>query len=409
MNRKPKLVVIGNGMAGMRSVDELIQIAADEYDITVFGAEPHGNYNRIMLTPVLYGAKRIDEIMIHDFEWYKTHNITLHCGADKTVIDVDRQKRQVISKDGTIAEYDRLLIATGSSPLMLDIPGKDVEGVMGFRDIADVEKMIATAETRQHAVILGGGLLGLEAANGLLQRGMQVTVINRADHLLNRQLDQHAAAFLQNQLEQKGIAFRLGTSVKHILSHNGHINQVVLNDESRLPADILVMATGIKPNMGLAQKIGLDCAQGIIVEDSMQTSDPDIFAVGECVQHRGELFGLVAPVYEQAKVCANRLANRDGAAFKTLSSATMLKVAGIDLFSVGRFQADTATEQIVFVDPELSVYKKIVIKNGVINGMVMYGDTSDSAWYLNLVKEQTDISPIRDKIMFGQAALAEAA
>lgn len=409
MNKKPKLVVIGNGMAGMRSVDELIQTAPDSYDITVFGAEPHGNYNRIMLTPVLYGEKRIPDIMIHDFDWYQRHRIRLFCGADKTVIDVDRQKRQVISKDGTAADYDRLLIATGSTPLMLDIPGNDVEGVMGFRDIADVEKMIATAQTKRHAVILGGGLLGLEAANGLLQRGMQVTVINRADHLLNRQLDQHAAAFLQKQLAQKGIAFRLGTSIKHILSADGHITQVVLNDDSRLEADLLVMATGIKPNIGLAQNIGLDCAQGIIVEDDMQTSDPNIFAVGECVQHRGELFGLVAPVYEQAKVCANRLANKGGAAFMTLSPATMLKVAGIDLFSVGRFQGDAGTEQIVFIDPELCIYKKIVVKNSTINGMVMYGDTTGSAWYLNLIKKQTDISAIRDRIMFGPDDLAAAA
>lgn len=409
MNNKPKLVVIGNGMAGMRSVDELLQSAPDMYDITVFGAEPYGNYNRIMLTPVLYGEKRVPDIMIHDYDWYQKHHIRLFCGADKTVIDVDRQTRQVISKDGTTADYDRLLIATGSTPLMLDIPGKDVDGVMGFRDVADVERMIAAAQTKRHAVVLGGGLLGLEAANGLLQRGMAVTVINRADHLLNRQLDQHAAAFLQKQLAKKGIAFRLGTSIKHILSADGHITQVALNDDSRLPADLLIMATGIKPNIALAQNIGLDCAQGIIVEDDMQTSDPNIFAVGECVQHRGELFGLVAPVYEQARVCANRLADQGSAVFKTLSSATMLKVAGIDLFSAGRFQSDAGTEQIVFIDSALCVYKKIVVKNDTISGMVMYGDTTGSAWYLNLIKEQTDISPIRDRIMFGPDDLAAAA
>lgn len=405
---KPKLVIIGNGMAGMRTVEELIQLDPDLYDITVFGAEPHGNYNRIMLTPVLFGAKSIDEIMIHDFAWYRKNNITLHCGPDKTVIDVDRTARIVKAKDGTEARYDKLLIATGSLPLMLPILGKDVEGVMGFRDIADVEAMIEKAQTKQHAVVLGGGLLGLEAANGLLKRGMHVTVINRARHLLNRQLDQQAGAFLKKQLEQGGISFRVGATIKQILSADGHITQVLLDDGSLLPADILIMATGIKPNIALAEKIGLTCERGILVQDTMQTSDPAVFSVGECVQHRGELFGLVAPVYEQAKVCASHLAHKKDVLYKTLSSATMLKVSGIDLFSVGEYEGDDSTEQITLIDPALSVYKKIVLKNNKITGMVMYGDTTDSAWYLNLIKDQTDISAIRDRLIFGQPAVSQA-
>ena len=403
---KQKLVVIGNGMAGMRTVDELLQLAPDQYEITVFGAEPHGNYNRIMLTPVLFGAKSIDDIMIHDFAWYRRNRITLHCGTEKAVVAVDRAKRQVIARDGTTADYDKLLIATGSLPLMLDIPGRETEGVMGFRDIADVQTMIEKAQTKQHAVILGGGLLGLEAANGLMQRGMQVTVVNRAGHLLNRQLDKQAAGFLRRQLEDKGIEFRLGVTISEVVSREQHISKVRLSDNSLLPADILVMATGIQPNIALGQAMDLDCERGIIVDDNLQTSDPRIYSVGECVQHRGEVFGLVAPVYEQAKVCAQQLAGRTSAEYRTLLSATMLKVTGIDLFSVGDFEGDSTCQQQVLVDHAQGVYRKIVLKDNVIAGMIMYGDTSDSAWYLNLVKNRTNVAAIRDRLIFHPVELA---
>ncbi|MBD9362590.1 NAD(P)/FAD-dependent oxidoreductase [Methylomonas fluvii] len=406
---KLKLVVIGNGMAGMRTVDELIQTAPGRYDITVFGAEPHGNYNRIMLTPVLFGAKSVADIMIHDFDWYLKNRVTLYCGPDKAVVDVDRERRCVIAHDGTCAFYDKLLIATGSLPLMLDIPGRDVEGVLGFRDIADVETMIKKAASKRHAVILGGGLLGLEAANGLLQRGMQVSVINRAGHLLNRQLDAKAAAFLQRQLADKGIQFHLGATIQRIDNQDGHISAVTLSNGSILPADMLIMSTGIKPNISLAKRIGLECQHGIVVDDRMRSSDPAIFSVGECVQHRGELFGLVAPVYEQAKVCAQQLAGQADSQFKTLSSATMLKVTGIDLFSVGDFEGDSECQILQLIDHGLGIYKKIVLRGDIVVGVILYGDTSDSAWYLNLVKESTPIAAIRDRLMFGRTPLARAA
>lgn len=403
------LVVVGNGMAGMRAVEEIIKIAPEHYDITVFGAEPHGNYNRIMLTPVLFGAKTVDEIMIHDFNWYKKNNITLHCGEEKSVVDIDRDNHVVIAKDGTKANYDKLIMATGSLPFMLPIPGKDVEGVMGFRDIADVEQMIAKSKTHQHAVILGGGLLGLEAANGLQKRGMTVSVVNRAGHLLNKQLDKVAGGFLKNQLEVNGLSFHLNNTITQIHSQNNHIKEVVLTDGTIIPTDILVMSTGIKPNISLAQNIGLSCEKGILVDDHMQTSDPAIFSIGECIQHRGELFGLVAPVYDQAKVCANFLTDQNPAGYQSISPATMLKVTGIDLFSVGNFEGDETTESITFTDPILSVYKKIVIKNQRIIGMLMYGDTTDNAWFLNLLKNQTDISSIREQLIFGKTEFPEAA
>lgn len=406
---KEKLVVIGNGMAGMRTVEELLQGAPNEYDITVFGAEPYGNYNRIMLTPVLYGAKSIDEIMIHDLDWYHKNGITLHCGADKMVVDVDRKERVVIAKDGSRVEYDRLLIATGSKPFIIPIPGKDTEGVMGFRDIADVKTMIAAAKVKKHAVVLGGGLLGLEAGNGLMQLGMEVTIVNLADRLLNLQLDEVAGNLLKKELEQKGLSFRLGTTIKEIISENGHISRVIFADGSELPADILIMAAGVRPNIQLAEKVGLYCEKGIVVNDTMQTFDPRIYAVGECIQHRGDLFGLVAPVYDQAKVCANHLAGHGIAGYKKLAAATKLKVTGVDLFSAGNFLGDETTEVILFQDYRLGVYKKLVVKDNRILGIVMYGDTADSAWYLNLMMKEHDISSIREHLIFGQTPLPEAA
>ena len=406
---KEKLVVIGNGMAGMRTVEELLKSAPDEYDITVFGSEPYGNYNRIMLTPVLYGAKNIDDIMIHDLQWYADRQIRLHCGAGKHVMEVDRKQRYICTQDGTRVDYDRLLIATGSSPYMIPIPGKDLEGVMGFRDIADVEQMITKAETRTHAVILGGGLLGLEAANGLMLRGMDVTVINSSAHLLKRQLDQTAGALLRAELEQRGLSFRMDTTVIEAVGEAGHITEVILKDGRKLPADILIMATGVRPNKQLAESIGLYCERGIVVNDTMQTYDPRIYAVGECIQHRQQLFGLVAPVYEQARVCANQLAQHGGAGYVSLIAATMLKVTGVDLFSVGNFLGDETTESIVFQDHGLGAYKKLVIQNNKLVGIVMYGDVSGNAWYLGLLKDETDISPIRQQLIFGQVELPEAA
>ena len=405
---KEKLVVIGNGMAGMRTVEELIQSAPTEYEITIFGAEPYGNYNRIMLTPVLYGAKNIDDIMIHDLNWYKENQVTLHCGAGKNVIDVDREQRVVISEDGMRVKYDRLLIATGSSPFMVPIPGYKTEGVMGFRDIADVEAMIEKAKTKQHAIILGGGLLGLEAASGLMKRGMDVTVVNRGEYLLSQQLDEVAANILKVELEQTGLSFRMGVTIKEIISTKDHISRVIFSDNSELPADILIMATGVRPNKQLAEKMGLHCEKGIVVNSFMQTFDPRIYSVGECVQHRGELFGLVAPVYEQAKVCANHLAGHGVAGFKTLIAATILKVTDINLFSMGNFRGDDTTESITLQDFALNIYRKIVVRDNKIVGVVLYGDTTDSGWYMELFKKESDISEFREQLIFGKPQEPEA-
>ena len=406
---KEKLVVIGNGMAGMRCVEELLRAAAEKFEITVFGAEPYGNYNRIMLTPVLYGAKSIDDIMIHNFDWYRSNNINLLCGGDNAVTAIDTENRFVTTRDGSRTDYDRLLIATGSRSHVLPLPGGQVQGVIGFRDIADVEYMIDKSQTHRNAVVLGGGLLGLEAANGLLQRGMEVTVVNRADHILNKQLDKTASGMLQTELEEKGIRFRLGLSIKSVLNDGTHITGVVLDDNGVMPADILVMATGIVPNIDLAKAAGLDCERGIIVRDTMQTDRDEVYAVGECIQFRGELFGLVAPVYEQARVCAQNLAGQGNFVYRSITPATMLKVSGIDLFSLGDYSGDKETETLTLIDHARRIYRKIVLRRNIIVGMLMYGDTSDSGWYQQLFRDETDISPIRNELIFGRTTLPEVA
>ncbi len=400
---KQKLVVIGNGMAGIRTVEELLAAAPDEYQITVFGAEPYGNYNRIMLSSVLSGEKNIEDIVINDRQWYKEHNIVLHAGAEKAVTEINRNHKTVIAKDGTRADYDKLLIATGSKPVIPDIPGNQLEGVISFRDILDVSTMLEYSRNHKKAVVLGGGLLGLEAANGLALRGMHVTVIHSKPVLLNRQMDKQAGTMLQQELETRGLVFKMPARTEALVSDDkGHIKAVRLADGTELACDLFITAIGVRPNMALAQNAKLYCERGIMVNDNLQSYDPSIYAVGECIQHRGETFGLVAPLFEQAKVCANHLSGHGMADYKTLPTSTKLKVTGINLFSVGNFLGDNSCETIHFSDLALGIYKKLVIKQNKLIGTLLYGDTRDGSWYQQLLETQQDISAIRSELIFGQ-------
>ncbi|MFZ2405770.1 MAG: FAD-dependent oxidoreductase [Methylobacter sp.] len=401
---KQRLVVIGNGMAGMRTVEELLSAAPEKYDITVFGTEPYGNYNRIMLSSVLCGEKTIEDIVINNRQWYIDNGITLHAGEGKTVVYIDRIKRDVYAQDGTVASYDRLLIATGSKAVIPQVPGNDLAGVISFRDIFDVNKMLSYSRSHKKAVVLGGGLLGLEAANGLVSRGMDVTVIHNHEILLNRQMDRPAAKMLQTELEQRGLKFKMAAKLKQLLGdENGHITAVSLADESQLECDLFITAIGVRPNMALAQEAGIYCERGIVVNDTLQSYDPSIYAVGECIQHRGDTFGLVAPLFEQAKVCANHLSGHGAAEYVTLPTATKLKVTGINLFSVGDFQGDERSESICFTDPAVGIYKKLVVKANKLVGAVLYGDTADGSWYQQLLEQGEDIAEIRDALIFGKA------
>ena len=404
---KMKLVLVGNGMAGVRTLEELLKVAPDLYDITVFGAEPHPNYNRILLSPVLAGEMTINDIVLNDLSWYETNGIRLH--LNKKVVKIDRTARKVVADDGTEEPYDRLLLATGSHPFMLPIPGKDLPGVIAYRDIKDTDEMIDAASRHKHAVVIGGGLLGLEAANGLALRGMDVTVVHVMPWLMERQLDRTAAEMLQKSLAAKGLKFKLEKQTEALVrGESGRVCAVRFKDGEEILADLVVMAVGIRPNTELAESAWLQCNRGILVNDTMQTYDPRVYAVGECVSHRGIAYGLVAPLFEQAKVCANHLAQFGFGRYQGSVTSTKLKVTGIDLFSAGDFTGGEGTEEIVLHDAAGHVYKKLVIKDDRIVGGVMYGDTADGSWYFQMLREGRNIADIRDHLMFGQATLGNA-
>lgn len=400
-----KLVLVGNGMAGVRTLEELLKLEPERYDVTVFGEEPHPNYNRIMLSPVLAGEKRFEEIVLNDRSWYAENNIALHTGAP--VVAIDRARRLVKASDGTEARYDRLLLATGSQPVILPLPGHDLPGVVGFRSIADVEVMLAAAHAYRHAVVIGGGLLGLEAANGLAARGMQVTVVHLSSVLMDRQLDDVAATLLQESLEARGLSVVTGAETA-ALEGKTRVEAVRLKNGRVFPADLVVMAVGIRARVSLAKEAGIHCERGIVVNDTMQTFDPRIYAVGECVQHKGQTYGLVGPLFEQAKVCANHLATLGYGRYTGSTTATRLKVTGIELFSAGDFRGGAGTQAIVLKDGGRGVYKKLILKDDRIQGAVLYGDTVDGAWYYELMREGSDVSGHRDQLMFGRAHMGDA-
>jgi nitrite reductase (NADH) large subunit len=410
--RRSRLVLVGNGMAGVRTLEELLKIAPDLYDITVFGAEPHPNYNRILLSPVLAGEQTIDQIVLNPLSWYADHGVTLHIG--KKVVAIDRTRRIVSADDGqggTIsAEYDRLLLATGSNPLILPVPGSDLEGVVAYRDLADTQAMIDAAAKYRHAVVIGGGLLGLEAANGLMLRGMQVTVVHLMPWLMERQLDDTAGKLLQRSLEARGLKFLIGAQTEALVAGgSGRVTSVRFKDGSEIPADLVVMAAGIRPNTALAEKIGLHCNRGIVVNDTMQTTtDPRVYAVGECAAHRGIAYGLVAPLFEQGRVCATHLAQFGIGRYTGSQTSTKLKVTGIDLFSAGNFTGGKDCEEIVLSDPHAGVYKKLVVKGDKLIGACLYGDTVDGSWYFKLLRDGRSINDIRDKLMFGESNIGDA-
>jgi nitrite reductase (NADH) large subunit len=403
---KPKLVMVGNGMAGVRTLEELLRLDPDLYDITVFGAEPWPNYNRIMLSPVLTGEQTVRDILLNDEQWYADRGIRLL--LNRTVTSIDRVHRQVLAQDGTVVPYDKLLLATGSNPVILPIPGKGLQGVISFRDIEDVNRMIEAAATHKRAVVIGGGLLGLEAANGLAARGMSVSVVHLADTLLERQLDATAGALLRQTLEARGLTFLMPRQTTAILGDAaGHVRAVRFSDDQEVEADLVVMAVGIRPNTALAEQAGLYVNRGVVVSDTMQTYDPRIYAVGECVSHRGIAYGLVAPLFEQAKVAANHLALHGIGRYEGSVTSTKLKVTGIDVFSAGDFIGGPGTEAITLADPWGGIYKKLMVQNDKLVGACLYGDTADSAWYFRLIREGKSIAQLRDQLMLGEPVLGD--
>jgi nitrite reductase (NADH) large subunit len=403
---RPRLVVIGNGMAGMRTVEELLKLDRDMYDITVFGAEPHGNYNRILLSPVLAGEKTVEDIMLHRREWYAANGIVLHAGD--SVVRIDRKRRLVHAASGLALPYDRLLIATGSRPFIVPVPGHSLPGVIGFRDLHDVDAMLAAARAGGRAVVIGGGLLGLEAANGLLRQGMEVTVVHVTGSLMNQQLDAPAAELLRASLERRGLRILLKRQTAAI-EGNERVQSVRFADGEAVAADLVVMAAGVRPNIELAKSAGLHAERAIVVDDTLQTYDPRIYAVGECVQHRSATFGLVAPIWDQARVCAAHLAGAGHRRYVQQATATKLKVTGVDLYSAGDIVGGEGSEDLVLRDRRGGVYKRLVVSGRRLTGAVLYGDVADGPWYFGLIQDRTDISSIRNQLLFGEAQALAAA
>ena len=401
MREKKKLVVVGNGMAPGRMLEHLFETHADLYDVTIFNAEPRVNYNRLMLSPVLSGEKTYQDIITHDDDWYARHGVTLHKAC--RIAAIDPSAKTIRAENGLRVSYDKLVIATGSNPFIVPIPGHDLEGVLTYRDLDDVERMVDVAKAKGRAVVIGGGLLGLEAAAGLRMQGMDVTVLHLMDTLMERQLDPAAGYLLKKAFTDLGIDVITKANTKEILGADGRVVGVQLEDGTRISACMVVMAVGIRPSSTLARDTGLAVNRGIVVADTMMTSDPDIFALGECAEHRGMCYGLVAPLYEMAKVIARQLTGDTAATYEGSVTATKLKVTGIDLYSAGDFAEGDDREEVVLRDASAGIYKRLVLKHNRIIGAVMYGDTADGPWFFDMLKKGTDVSAMRDTLIFGQA------
>jgi nitrite reductase (NADH) large subunit len=399
---KRKLVVVGAGMASGRVLEHLLKATPDAYDVTLFGAEPRGNYNRMMLSPVLAGEAKYEEIVTHTAAWYAERNVG--CRFGETVTKIDRVAKTVHTRNGE-TPYDKLVISTGSAPFIIPVAGKELQGVLSFRDLDDVNAMLTVARRPgMNAVVLGGGLLGIEAAAGLKTRGMSVTVLHLMGHLMERQLDPGAGRLLQKELEGCGIEVHCRAQTTAILGHK-RAEAVLLDDGTVYPADLVVMAAGIRPETRIATDAGLHVERGIVVDNQMRTSDPDVLAIGECVEHEGICYGLVDPIYAMAAVAAQTLAD-EKASFRPVELGTHLKVSGVNVFSAGDFLGAPGTESVTLNDSGIDIYKKLVFANGCLVGAVLFGDTADGLWYLDLIQSGTSIEAVRDDLVFGRV-LAE--
>ncbi|OWA34547.1 nitrite reductase large subunit [Saccharibacillus sp. O16] len=385
---KEKLVVIGNGMAGINTLEQILKLT-DRFEITVFGSEPYPNYNRIMLSYVLEGSKTLDDIVINDWNWYKENGITLH--TSQTVTRIDTDAKTVITESGMTAAYDKLLIATGSNSLMLPIPGSDREGVVGFRDIADCNQMLEAAKAYKTAAVIGGGLLGLEAAKGLVGLGMDVTVVHLMNDLMERQLDSQASAMLKAELERQGIKFAMGKSTAEMQGDH-RVRKLVFTDGEELDAEFVVMAVGIRPNKQIGDASGIATNRGILVDDFLRTSAPDVYAVGECAEHRGMCYGLVAPLFEQGNVLAKQICGIETEGYAGSITSTKLKISGVDVFSAGEFIEGPQHTVISAKDEWKRTYKKVLLENNKIVGAVLFGDVAESASLQKYVREGTEMN-----------------
>jgi nitrite reductase (NADH) large subunit len=392
-----KLVVVGNGMAGVACVEQILR-HSPKFQITIFGEETHVNYNRILLSSVLAGEKSLDDIILNSPEWYQQNHIDLKLGV--RIVDVDSAAKTVTGDDGGVTSFDKLLLATGSVPIIPSIEDVTKEGVFVFRNLSDTRALLERARSGLKVVVIGGGLLGLEAARGLQVQGCDVTVVHLMDTLMERQLDSTGGGYLASKMNQLGVTVLLGLSTTAILG-DGKVERVQFKGGGSIPADLVVIAAGIRPNVELGHKAGLEVKRGIIVNDYMETSHPDIFAVGECVQHNGVCYGLVAPLLEQGKVLAATITGNKGPAYQGTVLASKLKIMGVDVFSAGDFsEKPDGMEMVRYEDPSLGVYKKLTLKNGKLAGVILVGDTADSHRYMDWMRAETDLVPMRRHLLF---------
>ncbi|CUU20584.1 MULTISPECIES: FAD-dependent oxidoreductase [Bradyrhizobium] len=393
------LVIVGNGMAAARLVDELAKTSLGRYAVAVIGEEPRLAYNRVLLSSVLAGETGSHEIELRPADWWRHRGVTVRYGYRVTEIDTGRRELKIEGEESV--EYSKLVLATGSTPLRLNVPGADLTGVHTFRDTRDVDLLLTLAAAKKRVVVVGGGLLGLEAAYGLAKAGAPVTLLHLMDRLMERQLDLPAADLLKTLVERKGIRILLNASTARIHG-DGHVEAVELADGTRIEADAVIFAAGIRPNVALAKEAGIAVNRGIVVNDEMQTASPDIYALGECAEHRGTCYGLVEPAYEQARVLARHLAGRP-AAYQGSVVSTNLKVSGVSVFSAGDFMGGDGSESLVLSDRRRGTYKKLVIADGRLTGAVLIGDTVDALWYLELIRNRDKVAAIRTDMMFGRA------
>lgn len=398
---KQKLVLIGNGMAGVRCVEEILALAPDRFEITIFGSEPHPNYNRIMLSKVLQGSTTVNDITINDWQWYQDKGITLHAGDP--VISIDTAKRKVVSEKGRTVDYDQLILATGSLPFMLPLPGADKPGVTAFRDINDCNTMIEASKSYKKAVVIGGGLLGLEAARGLLNLGMEVHVVHIFNYLMERQLTPTSAGMLRKELENQGMKFLLEKQTEKIIGKK-RVEGLLFKDGSKVEADLIVIAVGVRPNIKLAADSGIETNRAIMVNDYMETNVPGVYAVGECAEHRNMVYGLVAPLYEQGKVLAKKICGVDTEGYEGSILYSQLKVSGVEVFSAGEIRDSEITTSVKVIDGIRNTYKKIAVRDNKIVGAVLFGDSSEGNKLLGYIKQQADVSVLEEVAAVGGGA-----
>ncbi len=394
-----RLVIVGAGMASLKLLEELAAAAPRRYDVTVVGAEPTPAYNRVLLSSLLAGEASDEDLRLRGRDWYAAHGFRLLTGAPAQAID--RAAKRLILRGGRALAFDKLVLATGSEAIRLPLLGADLPQTLTFRDLDDATRLRALAAPGRRAVVIGGGLLGLEAAYGLVRRGCAVTVVHLADRLMERQLDERGAATLRRTLEAKGVRFALSASSVAITG-DAQVTGLELATGERLPADLVVMACGVRANAGLAKAAGLRANRGITVDDRLATSDPDIFALGECAEHRGDVYGLVAPAYEQARTLARRLAGDDSATYAGSVLSTNLKVSGVGVFSAGAIEPEDGDETMVLADPGHGHYRKLIVRDDRLKGAILVGETSDALWYLDLITTATPLGPLREDLAFGR-------